>query len=87
LLNADFIRALLEKIKKGGCCHIITDDQDYFDHIVAECEKLCPKRTGKTLEFDREPNSKYGRKAVQEGRKINAIMLTVQHNDLGSERQ
>lgn len=86
LLNAVFIAALLEKIKNGGCCHIITDDQDYFDHIVEECDNLCPEKTTKSLEFDRKPNSKYGRKAIQEGRKINAIHLTVSHEPLSSNR-
>jgi hypothetical protein len=38
------------------------------------------------LEFDRKPNSKYGRKAIQEGRKINAIHLTVSHEPLSSNR-
>lgn len=78
LINANFLCALLGKLKTHGQCHIITDDHDYFMHIVSACKCLSRPNVHIALEYDRKPNSKYGRKAMAEGRQINAILLTIQ---------
>ena len=76
LLHADFILQICQKMSEQGVLQIITDDFAYFEHILEQVQ--LPAITAFTelqVQRDRQPNSKYGRKAVAEGREINAIEL------------
>ena len=78
LINREFIVAALQRLKKSGHIHIITDDADYYADIL---EILSDKKSIQCtfkLENNREPNSKYGKKAQEEGRSINGIIIQKQ---------
>ena len=62
-------------LKKGGYIHIITDDENYFTDIVEMLNNTPETKNNYTLEKDRQPNSKYGKKAQREGRIINGIII------------
>ncbi|MEC8882165.1 MAG: tRNA (guanosine(46)-N7)-methyltransferase TrmB [Pseudomonadota bacterium] len=75
LISSEFIKSLRGLLKKGGHIHIITDDENYFIDIVEILDNTTETKINYTLEKDRQPNSKYGKKAQQEGRIINGIII------------
>ncbi len=75
LISSEFITTLRGLLKKEGYIHIITDDENYFTDIVEILKNTPQTKNNYTLEKDRQPNSKYGKKAQQEGRTINGIII------------
>ena len=75
LISSKFITSSIGLLKKGGYIHIITDDKNYFTDIIEILDNSAQKKLNYTLEKDRQPNSKYGKKAHQEGRTINGIII------------
>lgn len=75
LISSEFTKSLQGLLKKGGYIHIITDDENYFTDIVEMLNNTPETKNNYTLEKDRQPNSKYGEKAQQEGRTINGIII------------
>ena len=77
LLHQDFITAACKLLEENGKLQIITDDFSYFEHILEQISMpSIASLVEASITRNRPPNSKYGRKAVAEGREINAIDLT-----------
>tara|TARA_B100001989_G_scaffold212405_1_gene162065 strand:+ start:1091 stop:1753 length:663 start_codon:yes stop_codon:yes gene_type:complete len=76
LLHQDFITTACKLLEENGKLQIITDDFSYFEHILEQISMpSIASLVESSITRNRPPNSKYGRKAVAEGREINAIDL------------
>lgn len=74
LIQSAFIQQCLNTLKESGVIEIITDDSEYFTDI----KTLLSDRYGSeniSIESNRQATSKYGHKAISEGREIQAIKL------------
>ncbi len=75
LIKPDFIKALAEKLKKGGEVHIATDHEAYAMEILElfEKERALKNKNGLgTFLFQKEgiPKSKYEKKFINAGERI-----------------
>ena len=67
LIQIEFIEDCLRILKPGGTIEIVTDDSAYFDDIMHLLEHDLESHCRLQTQHEREPNSKYGRKAIIEG--------------------
>ncbi|MBL96447.1 MAG: tRNA (guanosine(46)-N7)-methyltransferase TrmB [Legionellales bacterium] len=75
LIQIEFIKDCLRILKPGGTIEIVTDDSAYFDDIMHLLEHDLESHCQLQTQHEREPNSKYGRKAIIEGRNIQSVSI------------
>ena len=75
LIQTDFIKDCLRILKPSGTIEIVTDDSAYFDDIMHLLEHNLESQCLMQTQHEREPNSKYGRKAIAEGRNIQSVSI------------
>ena len=74
LIQTAFIQQCLNTLKESGVIEIVTDDSDYFTDIkVLLSDRYNTKDI--LIGSNRQATSKYGHKAISEGREIQAIKL------------
>ena len=75
IIHPEFLKEAIRVIKHNGIIEIITDDINYFQDMIELIESQCQQQCRIDISKNLDPKSKYGRKAHQEGRSINAITL------------
>lgn len=74
LLNSTSIQAIVNSLTPSGYCMILTDHPDYTDSIIDDCSRLTDVLQYQITDHV-PPLSKYGMKAIEEGRSITQITL------------
>ena len=75
LVQLDFLQLCLQRLSANGCIKLLTDEPSYTEHILACMGSLTNARW--QVQSNCDPVTKYGHKAIQEGRSITGIRLSV----------
>ena len=74
LINEATLQGAYALLRPGGCIRILSDESSYTEAITTLTQKLFP--TQHTLHHPCPPQTKYGEKALEEGRIITSIEIT-----------
>lgn len=75
LVQLDFLRLCLQRLSANGCIKLLTDEPSYTEHMLACIDSLATAHC--QVQSNCEPVTKYGHKAIQEGRSITSIVLSA----------
>ena len=74
LLNVDSLTGAHQLLKPGGTIEILSDEASYTESIITDVAECLPDKH--TASSPILPKTKYGLKAIQEGRVITKIVIT-----------
>ncbi len=74
LLNADTLTGAYKLLKRGGTIEILSDEDSYTEAITSHITECF--RNDHTITSPVSPKTKYGEKAIREGRTITQIVIT-----------
>ena len=75
LVQLDFLQLCLQCLTTKGCINLLSDEPSYTEHMLACIDSLASARC--QVQSNCKPMTKYGYKAIQEGRSITSIELSA----------